>query len=166
MADDALRANDQDRAQELVTRARAQLREATAELRQLTRGINPVALDSGLAEALPTLAADVGIATDLDIDLPERPSPVIERVVYFCVAELLSNAAKHSGAGAARVDVATEPGRLHVRVSDQGQGGAVLGAGSGLRGLRDRLATVDGTLDISSPPGGPTVVTAELPTEL
>lgn len=166
MADQALGVDDRDRSQQLVTRARAQLSEATAELRLLTRGINPVALDGGLIEALPTLAADAGIATDLDIDLPERPSPVIERVVYFCVAELLSNAAKHSGANSAHVGVTTAGGRLHLRVSDRGRGGAVLGAGSGLRGLRDRLAAVDGTLDISSPPGGPTVVTAELPTEL
>jgi signal transduction histidine kinase len=166
MADQALGADDRDRTQQLVTRARAQLSEATAELRQLTRGINPVALDRGLVEALPTLAADAGIATDLDIDLPERPNPVIERVVYFCVAELLSNAAKHSGADSAHVGVTTAGGRLRLGVSDRGRGGAVLGAGSGLRGLRDRLAAVDGTLDISSPHGGPTVVTVELPTEL
>jgi signal transduction histidine kinase len=166
MADQALDTGDPDRAQELVARARAQLDEATVELRQLTRGINPVALDGGLVEALPTLAADAGIATDLDVDLPERPSPVIERVVYFCVAELLSNAAKHSGADSAQVEVATVAGRLRLRVRDQGQGGAVRGAGSGLQGLRDRLAAVDGTLAISSPRGGPTVVTADLPTEL
>jgi hypothetical protein len=82
MADQALDADDRDRTQALLARARAQLSEATAELRLLTRGINPVALDGGLTEALPTLAADAGIATDLAIDLPERPSPVIERVVY------------------------------------------------------------------------------------
>jgi signal transduction histidine kinase len=179
MADEALAADDPGRAHELVARARGQLSEATTELRRLTRGINPVALEGGLAEALPTLAADAGIPTDLDVDLPERPSPVIERVVYFCAAELLTNAAKHSGADSVCVEVTTVPApggskgadgsgrrRLRLRFSDQGQGGAVLGAGSGLRGLRDRLAAVDGTLDISSPVGGPTVVTAELPTKL
>ncbi len=170
MADEALADGDPDRAHPLVTRARAQLGEATTELRRLTRGINPVALDGGLAEALPTLAADTGLPTDLAVDLPERPSPAIERVVYFCVAELLSNAAKHSGADSAHVEVTTVPApdgpRLRLRVSDRGRGGAVAGAGSGLRGLRDRLATVDGTLAVSSPIGGPTIVTAELPTHL
>jgi signal transduction histidine kinase len=179
MADEAFASGAPGRAHALVTRAREQLGEATTELRRLARGINPVALDGGLAEALPTLAAEAGIPTDLDVDLLERPSPVVERVVYFCVAELLSNAAKHSGADSVHVEVTTVPvpggsgssdgsgrRRLGLRVSDQGQGGAVLGAGSGLRGLRDRLAAVDGTLDICSPVGGPTVVTAELPTEL
>lgn len=166
IADEALAVDETERARDRLGRARSQLAEATTELRQLTRGINPVALDGGLAEALPTLAADAGIPTDVAVDLPERPSPVIERVVYFCVAELLSNAAKHSGADSAHVEVTTVPGRLRLRVSDQGRGGAVPGAGSGLQGLRDRLAAVDGTLDISSPPGGPTVVTAKLPTDL
>jgi signal transduction histidine kinase len=166
MADRALGADDRDRTRQLLSRARSQLGEATVELRRLTRGINPVALDGGLTGALPTLAADAGIATDLVVDLPERPSPVIERVVYFCTAELLANAAKHSRADSAHVEVATTGGRLRLRVSDQGQGGALLGAGSGLRGLRDRLAAVDGTLDLSSPHGGPTIVTVELPTDL
>jgi len=166
LADQALDGDDRERTHELVRRARGQLRDATAELRQLTRGINPVALDGGLTEALPTLAADAGIATDVDIDLPRRPSPAIERVVYFCVAELLGNAAKHSGAESAHVALSSAGGRLRLRVSDSGRGGAMIGAGSGLRGLRDRLTTVDGTLDIASPPGGPTVVTAELPVEL
>lgn len=170
MADEALAAGEVERARPLVSRARHQLGETTTELRRLTRGINPVALDGGLAEALPTLAADTGIPTDLAVDLPLRPSPAIERVVYFCVAELLSNAAKHSGADSAHVEVTTVPApdgvRLRLRVGDQGRGGAVVGAGSGLRGLRDRLAAVDGTLTVSSPLGGPTLITAELPTHL
>ncbi|HEY8544865.1 MAG TPA: sensor domain-containing protein [Acidimicrobiales bacterium] len=170
LADEALAEGDVERARPLVGRARHQVGEATTELRRLTRGINPVALDGGLAEALPTLAADTGIPTDLVVDLTERPSPAIERVVYFCVAELLSNAAKHSGADSARVEVTTVPGadgrRLRLRVRDEGRGGAVVGAGSGLRGLRDRLAAVDGTLAVTSPVGGPTVVTAELPVYL
>jgi signal transduction histidine kinase len=170
LADEALAAGDADRVRQLTDRARAQVGEATTELRRLTRGINPVALDGGLDEALPTLAADTGIPTDLDVDLAERPDPAVERVVYFCVAELLANAAKHSGADSAHVELATVPGpdgsRLRLQVSDRGRGGAALGTGSGLRGLRDRLAAVDGTLSISSPPGGPTVVTAQLPTAL
>jgi signal transduction histidine kinase len=166
LADEALIAENADRAHELVQRARGQLGDATVELRQLTRGINPVALDGGLTEALPTLAADAGIATELHVDLPVRPSPAIERVVYFCTAELLTNAAKHSGADAAQVEVTGDGRGVRLRVSDRGQGGATLGAGSGLRGLRDRLAAVDGTLDITSPAGGPTVITAELPLAL
>jgi signal transduction histidine kinase len=170
LADEALDAGNADanpnRARELVQRARGQLSDATVELRQLTRGINPVALDGGLTEALPTLAADAGIATELHVELPFRPGPAIERVVYFCTAELLANAAKHSRAASARVEVTGDASSVRLRVSDPGQGGAVLGAGSGLRGLRDRLAAVDGTLDIASPAGGPTVITADLPLNL
>jgi signal transduction histidine kinase len=166
LADEALTAGGGQRAHDLVRRARSQLGDATAELRQLTRGINPVALDGGLPEALPTLAADAGIPTDVHVDLPRRPSPAIERVVYFCVAELITNAAKHSGAGSVRVDVTAPGDILHLQVTDDGRGGARIGAGSGLRGLRDRLGAVDGTLAVTSPAGGPTVVAAELPVRL
>jgi len=166
MMDDALEAGETDRAQVLAQRARNQLGDTITELRQLTRGINPVALDRGLAEALPTLAADAGIPTQLHVELPERPGPAIERIVYFCVAELITNAAKHSGADSARVDVTAEGDQLCLRVCDDGRGGARLGNGSGLRGLRDRLDTVDGTLSISSPTGGPTVIAARLPVRL
>lgn len=166
MADDALGTADVDRAQQLMQRARAQLGEASAELRLLTRGINPVALDGGLEEALPTLAADAGIPVQLHVKLPERPSPAIERVVYFCVAELLTNAAKHSEAESVRVEVMADEGWLRLRVSDDGCGGARLGAGTGLRGVRDRLEAVDGQLEVSSPAGGPTVITATLPVQL
>jgi signal transduction histidine kinase len=166
MADEALEAGETDRAQVLVQRARNQLGEATTELRQLTRGINPVALDGGLAEALPTLAADAGIPTEVHVALPERPSPTIERIVYFCVAELITNAAKHSGADSVRVDVTAEGNQLCLQVCDDGRGGARLGTGSGLRGLRDRLDAVDGTLSISSPGDGPTVITARVPVRL
>jgi signal transduction histidine kinase len=177
MADEALGDQDLDRAHELMGKARAQLGEASTELRQLTRGINPVALEGGLEESLPTLAADAGMPTDLHVDLAERPSPVIERVVYFCVAELITNAAKHSGADSVRVEVTSTrardddgegegDGSLRLRVSDDGQGGARLGAGSGLRGLRDRVEAVDGRLDIASPEGGPTVITADFPVRL
>jgi len=168
LADEALEGGRLEKAQELVQRARTQLGDATTELRRFTRGINPVALDGGLPEALPTLAADAGIPTDVHVDLPERPSPAIERVVYFCVAELITNAAKHSGADSVRVDVTadSDDGLLRLRVTDDGRGGARIGAGSGLRGLRDRLDAVDGTLAVASPAGGPTVITARLPVRL
>ena len=168
MADEALGAGDAAEARRLVQRARGLVGEATSELRQITRGINPVALDGGLPDALPTLAADAGIPTDTHVDLPERPSAAIERVVYFCVAELLTNAAKHSAADSVRVDVTATPDGSHLllRVADDGDGGARLGAGSGLRGLHDRLDAVDGTLSIASPAGGPTVITAQVPMRL
>ena len=166
LADEALEGGRPEKAQELVQRARTQLGDATTELRRFTRGINPVALDGGLPEALPTLAADAGIPTDVHIDLPERPSAAIERVVYFCVAELITNAAKHSGADSVRVDVTADGSLVRLRVSDDGRGGARPGTGTGLRGLRDRLDAVDGTLAVSSPAGGPTVVTAQLPVRL
>ena len=100
---------------------------------------------------------------DLVVDVPQRPSPAIETIAYFCTAELLANVAKHSGAPRATVEVVHVPGLLRVRVSDAGQGGARPVPGSGLAGLAERVRTVDGRLDISSPGGGPTAVTVELP---
>ena len=97
------------------------------------------------------------------MDLPERPSAAIETIAYFCAAELLSNVAKHSGARHATLEAVRVGGLLRVRVSDDGAGGARLEARGGLAGLADRVRTVDGRLQVSSPPGGPTVVTAELP---
>ena len=96
-------------------------------------------------------------------DLPERPSAAIETIAYFCAAELLANVAKHSGARHATIEAVHVPGLLRVRVSDDGGGGARVRDGSGLAGLAERLRTVDGTIQISSPRGGPTVVTVEMP---
>ena len=100
---------------------------------------------------------------ELVIDLPERPSAAIETIAYFCAAELLTNVAKHSGARHATLEVVHVPGLLRVRVSDDGAGGARIEARGGLAGLAERVRTVDGRLQVSSPPGGPTVVTVELP---
>jgi signal transduction histidine kinase len=97
------------------------------------------------------------------VDLPERPSAAIETIAYFCAAELLSNVAKHSGAGHATLEAAQMGALLRVRVSDDGSGGASLKERGGLAGLAERVGTVDGTLLLSSPPGGRTVVTVELP---
>jgi hypothetical protein len=154
---------DIDRAFELVDAAQRTAREAIAELRDLARGIHPPALDRGLAAALATLAARSAVPVDLVVDVPQRPSPAIETIAYFCTAELLANVAKHSSAPRATAEVVQVPGLLRVRVSDAGQGGARPVPGSGLAGLAERVRTVDGRLDISSPRGGPTVVTAELP---
>jgi len=154
---------DIDRAFELVDAAQRTAREAIAELRDLARGIHPPALDRGLDAALATLAARSAVPVDLVVDVPQRPSPAIETIAYFCTAELLANVAKHSSAPRASVEVVHVRGLLRVRVSDTGEGGARPVPGSGLAGLAERVRTVDGRLDISSPRGGPTVVTAELP---
>ena len=154
---------DLERALELVDAAHRSAKEAITELRDLARGIHPPVLDQGLGTALATLAARSGVPVDLVIDLPERPSAAIETIAYFCAAELLANVAKHGGARHATLEAVHIPGLLRVRVSDDGAGGARIEAGSGLAGLAERVRTVDGRLEISSPPGGPTVVTVELP---
>jgi signal transduction histidine kinase len=154
---------DLDRVLELVVAAHRGAKEAITELRDLARGIHPPVLDHGLGIALATLAARSEVPVDLAIDLPQRPSAAIETIAYFCAAELLANVAKHSGARHATLEVVHVPGLLRVRVSDDGTGGARVEARGGLAGLAERLTTVDGRLQISSPPGGPTVIAAELP---
>ena len=151
------------RAFELVDAAHGIAKEAIAELRDLAHGIHPPVLDRGLGTALASLAARSAVPVELKTDLPERPSAAIETIAYFCAAELLTNVAKHSGARQATLEAVHLPGLLRVRVSDDGAGGARADRGSGLAGLIERLRTVDGKMGISSPPGGPTVVTVELP---
>ncbi|MGW4490398.1 sensor histidine kinase [Streptomyces sp. NPDC004376] len=169
LADDALSSADGPdlrRLRTLVERARTQTDDTVAELRRLTRGVHPVALDGGLGEALPGLAATSPVPVTVRLDLRERPHPAVARALYFCAAELLTNVAKHSGAGSAELTACAADGRIRLSVRDDGHGGAALGTGTGLTGLAERLAAVDGALRVDSPPGGPTVVTAELPTRL
>ena len=156
---------DLDRVLELVAAAHRGAKEAITELRDLARGIHPPVLDQGLGIALTSLAARSDLPVELVIDLPERPSAAIETIAYFCAAELLANAAKHSGARQAMLEAAHVPGLqlLRLRVSDDGTGGARVEARGGLAGLAERIGTVDGRLQLSSPPAGPTVVTVELP---
>jgi signal transduction histidine kinase len=154
---------DADRARELVASAHQTATEAIAELRDLARGIHPPVLDGGLAGALETLVARSAVGVELTVDIPVRPTAAIETIAYFCAAELLANVIKHSAARHATIEAAQRDGMLRLRVSDDGAGGARLGGGSGLDGLAQRVRTVDGSLAISSPPGGPTVVTVELP---
>ena len=154
---------DLDRVLDLVAAAHRGAKEAITELRDLARGIHPPVLDHGLGAALTTLAARSDLPVELVLDLPERPSAAIETIAYFCAAELVANVAKHSGAGHATLEAAHVPGLLRVRVSDDGSGGARVEARGGLAGLAERVRTVDGRLQISSPPAGPTVVTVELP---
>jgi signal transduction histidine kinase len=154
---------DVERVLELVTDAHVAAKEAITELRDLARGIHPPVLDQGLGQALASLAARGDVPVELTVDMPERPSAAIETIAYFCAAELLANVVKHSGAGHATLAVASANGALRLRVCDDGSGGARIEDRGGLAGLAERVATVDGSLQVSSPPGGPTVVAVELP---
>jgi signal transduction histidine kinase len=158
---------DLDRARELVDVAHRNAKDALAELRDLARGIHPAMLDNGLADALATLAASSAIPVRLHCEIPVRPTPAIETIAYFCAGELLANAAKHSHANTITVTVASavtdSDAELRLRVIDDGVGGADPARGTGLSGLAQRAHTVDGRLEIASPPGGPTRATVYLP---
>jgi signal transduction histidine kinase len=155
--------SDAPLARELVSGALANTRDTLTELRDLVRGIRPPALDLGLGPAIQTLAARNPIPVDVAVDLPVRPSIGVETMAYFCVAELLANASRHSGASKIAVRITCDASVLRIIVEDDGSGGAQLGNGSGLIGLRDRLTMLDGRLDIVSPVGGPTAVTVVVP---
>jgi signal transduction histidine kinase len=155
---------DDDALRELLDAAQAGVSGALADLRRLARGIHPPVLDSGLAEALASLAAASPIPAQIRVDLPERPSHAIETMAYFCAAELLANAIKHSSANKIEIKIHAERTRvLRMHVTDDGVGGADPSRGSGLAGLAQRASTVDGAVRVSSPRGGPTTVTVELP---
>ena len=149
---------------ELLDAAQRNAVDALADLRDLARGIHPPALDNGLASALTTLAASSAIPASVTAGIGPRPAPAIETIAYFCAAELIANATKHSYANEIKVNIHTERrGVLRLEVCDDGIGGADAGHGSGLAGLAQRVSTVDGRIDVSSPPGGPTLVTVTLP---
>jgi signal transduction histidine kinase len=148
---------------ELVDGAHAGAKDALAELRRLVRGIHPPVLDNGLADALAGLAEASAIPVEVSAALPERPSPAIETITYFCAAELLANAAKHSRANRIAIEVVEEGAKLVLTVTDDGVGGAAATPEGGLAGLAQRVRTVDGGMDVDSPPGGPTRVTLRLP---
>ncbi|MEU4409721.1 sensor domain-containing protein [Streptosporangium sp. NPDC023963] len=150
-------------ARDLVDAAHHDAKEIIADLRLLIHGIYPPALDQGLEAALAMLATRFAMPVDLRVDLPRRPPAAVETIVYFCTAELLANVVKHSGARRAIVEVRGYGGLLRLHVGDDGTGGASMGAGTGLPGLAARVGVVDGRLEIDSPPGGPTVVTVEVP---
>jgi signal transduction histidine kinase len=147
----------------LVDAAHRNAKETLVELRDLARGIHPPALDRGLGPALSTLAATSAIPVELTVAAAGRPSPAIETIAYFCAAELLANAAKHSRAHRVTIGVRDGDGRLLMTVTDDGVGAAHPVPGGGLAGLDERARTVDGRLRIDSPPGGPTVITIDLP---
>jgi signal transduction histidine kinase len=154
---------DLARVTQLVEDAHRGALEAIADLRTLARGIHPPVLGGGLADALATLADRSAVPVELVTDIPERPSAAIETIAYFSAAELLANVARHSGARHATLEAVHVPGLLRVRVTDDGTGGAKPAPNGGLRGLAERVRTVDGRIEISSPAGGPTVITVELP---
>jgi signal transduction histidine kinase len=158
---------DIDQVRNLVIDAHKGAKEAIVELRDLARGIHPPALDVGLEGALATLTARSTIPTDLAVIIDERPTQAIEAIAYFCVAELMANVAQHAFASRASVSCAQQGHWLRLVVRDDGIGGAqVVSTGSsssGLSGLADRVRTVDGHIEVTSPLRGPTVVTVDLP---
>jgi signal transduction histidine kinase len=154
---------DPDGARELVEKARDEARQALAELRDLARGMRPALLaERGLAEAIRALAARTQLPTTVTVEPGGRLAPAVESAAYFVVAEALTNAVKHSGARQLTVDVTRDADVLMVQVGDDGDGGADA-SGSGLTGLRKRIEALDGELRIASPPGGPTLLHAEIP---
>jgi signal transduction histidine kinase len=138
-----------------------------AELRDFLRGLHPAVInDRGLDAALSGIVAAAAVPVRLRVDVSPRCSATIEAIAYFTVSEALTNVAKHAEARHADVTVDRDGDTLRIVVTDDGRGGASLdGAGSGLRGLRQRVEAVDGTLTVHSPLGGPTIISAELPCE-
>jgi signal transduction histidine kinase len=156
-----------DAARALLAEARDASVKALAELRDLVRGIHPPVLaDRGLADAIRALALDTPLRVHLVSDLPGRPPAAVESAAYFAVSELLANVSKHAGAAQAWIDIRHAGGMLRIGVTDDGGGGADPGRGTGLRGIERRLAAFDGVLAVSSPLGGPTAVTMEVPCAL
>jgi signal transduction histidine kinase len=158
-------ATDPTAARELVEEAHGEAKRVLADIRDLVRGIHPAVLsDRGHDAAISALANRCPVPVEVDVELDGRPPEPVETTAYFVVAEALANVAKHSGASEVRVTIRREPDKLlTAEVVDNGEGGANPESGSGLGGLRDRLAALDGRLYVHSPPGGPTRVRAELP---
>jgi signal transduction histidine kinase len=151
-------------AKKLVASARDASAEALVELRQLVRGIMPPVLtERGLGDAVRALALDSALDVTVAVDLPGSLDAPVEAAVYFATSELLANVAKHAEAERVSVDIRHVHGKLRVTVADDGHGGADPAGGSGLQGLRRRLATFDGVLTLTSPLGGPTTATLEVP---
>jgi signal transduction histidine kinase len=155
---------DPETARKLLAEAREVSSTALVELRHLVRGIHPPVLaERGLDGAVRALALNLRIATNVDSNVTGRLETPVESAAYFAVAEALTNATVHSGATFAYVSLHRDGDVLRMEVGDDGQGGADPSRGTGLRGIQRRLAAFDGTMALSSPPGGPTIVTMELP---
>lgn len=167
MARDALD-RDPTLARQLLDEAHASSKEAIVEMRQVARGIvPPILTDRGLDAAVSALAARSPVPVSVNSTLSGRLEPTVEAIAYFCVSEALTNVAKHSGASSVRVELGTARSLgddlLAVTVMDDGRGGAVVGGGSGLTGLQQRVASIDGQVHVHSPPGGGTTVAIILP---
>jgi signal transduction histidine kinase len=159
----ALARNPAD-AEAILERAQHAAEQALAELRTVARGIlPPVLTDRGLAGALAGLTATCGVPCRVDVDVPGRCAASVEATAYFVVAEALTNISRHSQARHATVTVRRQGDRLHLRIDDDGRGGADERHGSGITGIRRRIEAHDGRLTLTSPPGGPTTFQVELP---
>jgi signal transduction histidine kinase len=153
-----------DDARAVISDAHEEAKAALAEMRHLVRGLHPAVLeDRGLDAAISGIAARMPLPVRLRVDVPERASPTVEAVAYFVVSEGLTNITKHACASQAEVSVQRAGETLQVVVTDDGAGGADPSRGTGLAGLAKRAQSVDGTFEIKSPPGGPTLITVELP---
>ncbi|MFC3989484.1 sensor histidine kinase [Actinoplanes siamensis] len=151
-------------AEKYVLEAENLAKQALTEIRELIRGVHPKVLtDRGLPAAAGEVASTAPLPVHLKFSLPGRLSSAVEVAAYFVIAEALTNVTKHSGAAHAAVNGRVEEGRLVVEICDDGRGGADPAAGSGLLGLADRVAVVDGTVALASPPGGPTTLRVEIP---
>nr|WP_133741677.1 histidine kinase [Actinorugispora endophytica] len=161
----ARRGPDPDKGRELLGQAHEEARQALRDLREVAWRVYPTALaEAGLHAALGAVAERSSVPISLDYRLPGSPEPTVATVAYFVVAEAVTNAIKHSGADLITVRITGQEKErtIHVRISDNGGGGADP-SGTGLVGLARRAAALDGRLRVDSPPGGPTTVTAELP---
>ena len=153
-----------DEARQVIDDAHREAKEALAELRNLVRGLHPAVLeDRGLDAALSGIAARAPLPVRVQVDMPRRAAPAVEAVAYFIVSEALTNVARHAAATTAQVRVRLAGDTLQVSVTDDGKGGADARRGTGLASLARRAASVDGSLRVASPAGGPTSVSAELP---
>lgn len=158
---------DPDAARRLLSEARSTTTAALGDLRSVVRGMHPPVLaDRGLVGAVQALALDMALPVMVTVDLPGRPPAPVESAAYFAVAESLANIGKHANARRAWVTIAYDAGRLLIEVGDDGDGGARPDRGTGLTGVSRRLAAFDGTMALSSPPGGPTVISLEVPCAL
>jgi signal transduction histidine kinase len=154
-------------AHKLLAEARESSGTALVELRHLVRGLHPPVLaERGLGGAVRALALRLPVPITVDVDLPGRPDTPVESAAYFAVAEALTNMVRHSRAQTGSVSIRHADGALAMVVTDDGTGGADPADGTGLRGIERRLAAFDGTIMLSSPPGGPTVITMEVPCAL
>ncbi|KPC84518.1 MULTISPECIES: sensor histidine kinase [Streptomyces] len=164
---EALVEKDPAQAKKLLAMARTSSAQALTELRDLVRGIHPPVLaERGLGDAVKALALRMPVASEVTVELGGRADAPVESAAYFAVSEALTNAVKHAGADRLWVDVHHAGGMLRISVTDNGKGGATVTAGSGLSGIERRLGTFDGVLAVSSPAGGPTMVTMEIPCAL